>query len=83
MDTRLCDAAFALADQADMLVCECTFAETEAGFARDYGHLYGPAGRLDRGGGRRAAARSHAFLAALRNRRNRATGGRSSVRIRR
>ena len=39
MDTRLCDAAFALADQADMLVCECTFAETEAGLARDYGHL--------------------------------------------
>ena len=39
MDTRLCDAAFVLADQADMLVCECTFAETEAGLARDYGHL--------------------------------------------
>ena len=39
MDTRLCDAAFALADQADMLVCESTFAETEAALARDYGHL--------------------------------------------
>ncbi len=39
MDTRLCDAAFALAYQADMLVCESTFAETEAGLARDYGHL--------------------------------------------
>src|SRR4029077_8458047 len=30
MDTRLCDAAFALADRADMLVCESTFANTEA-----------------------------------------------------
>ena len=39
MDTRLCDAAFALADQADMLVCESTFADTEAALARDYGHL--------------------------------------------
>ncbi len=39
MDTRLCDAAFALADQADILVCECTFAETEAALARDHGHL--------------------------------------------
>ena len=29
MDTRLCDAAFALADQADMLVCESTFANAE------------------------------------------------------
>ena len=39
MDTRLCDAAFALADQADMLVCESTFAGTEAALAREYGHL--------------------------------------------
>jgi ribonuclease Z len=39
MDTRLCDAAFALAEQADMLVCESTFADTEAALARDYGHL--------------------------------------------
>jgi ribonuclease Z len=39
MDTRLCDAAFALADQADMLICEATFADTEAGLAREYGHL--------------------------------------------
>jgi ribonuclease Z len=39
MDTRLCDAAFALADQADMLVCESTFADTEAALARDCGHL--------------------------------------------
>jgi ribonuclease Z len=39
MDTRLCDAAFELADQADMLVCESTFADAEAALARDYGHL--------------------------------------------
>ena len=53
MDTRLCDAAFALADQADILVCECTFAETEAGFARDYGHLTArQAGRIAAEAGR-------------------------------
>jgi ribonuclease Z len=47
MDTRLCDAAFALADQADMLVCEATFADTEAALAREYGHLTaGQAGRI-------------------------------------
>jgi ribonuclease Z len=39
MDTRLCDAAFALADRADMLICEATFADTEASLAREYGHL--------------------------------------------
>jgi ribonuclease Z len=33
MDTRLCDAAFALADGADMLVCESTFADAEAALA--------------------------------------------------
>jgi len=47
MDTRLCDAAFALAEQADMLVCESTFAEAEAGLAREYGHLTaGQAGQI-------------------------------------
>jgi ribonuclease Z len=39
MDTRLCDATFELADDADMVVCESTFADTEAGLAREYGHL--------------------------------------------
>jgi ribonuclease Z len=39
MDTRLCDGAFALAAGADMLICEATFADAEAGLARDYGHL--------------------------------------------
>ena len=47
MDTRLCDAAFALADRADLLVCESTFAEPEAALAREYGHLTaGQAGRI-------------------------------------
>ena len=39
MDTGLCEAAFELADQADMLVCESTFADAEAALAREYGHL--------------------------------------------
>jgi ribonuclease Z len=39
MDTRLCDAAFELADQADMVVCESTFADAEAALAREWGHL--------------------------------------------
>ena len=47
MDTRLCDAAFALADQADMLVCESTFADADAALACEYGHLTaGQAGRI-------------------------------------
>jgi ribonuclease Z len=47
MDTRLCDAAFELADGADLLVCESTFADAEAALARDYGHLTAPeAGRI-------------------------------------
>ncbi len=60
MDTRLCDAAFALADQADMLVCECTFAETEAGLARDYGHLTArQAGRIAAEAGARLLVLTH------------------------
>ena len=60
MDTRLCDAAFALADQADMLVCECTFAETEAGLARDYGHLTArQAGRIAAEAGARLLILTH------------------------
>ena len=39
MDTGLCDAAFELADRADMLVCESTFADAEAALAREYRHL--------------------------------------------
>lgn len=39
MDTRLCDAVYALADGADMLVIEATFLEQDAELAREYGHL--------------------------------------------
>jgi len=43
IDTQLCDAAFALADGADMVVCESIFADAEAALARECGHL--PLGR--------------------------------------
>jgi ribonuclease Z len=39
MDTRLCDSVFALADGADMLVIESTFASTETDLATRFGHL--------------------------------------------
>ena len=60
MDTRLCDAAFALADQADMLVCESTFADTEAALAQDYGHLTArQAGRIAAEAGARLLVLTH------------------------
>jgi ribonuclease Z len=60
MDTRLCDAAFALADGADMLVCESTFADTEAALAYDYGHLTaGQAGRIAAESGARLLVLTH------------------------
>ncbi|MGC9670378.1 ribonuclease Z [Planosporangium sp. 12N6] len=39
MDTRLCDAVYALAEGADLLVIESTFLHTEAALAAEYGHL--------------------------------------------
>ena len=39
MDTRVCDGALALADGADLLVCESTFLECDADLAAAYGHL--------------------------------------------
>jgi ribonuclease Z len=39
MDTRLCDGAFELAEGADLLVCESTYLDRDAGLARDHGHL--------------------------------------------
>jgi ribonuclease Z len=60
MDTRLCDAAFALADRADMLVCESTFSDAEAGLAREYGHLTaGQAGRIAAESGARLLVLTH------------------------
>jgi len=60
MDTRLCDAAFALADRADMLVCESTFANAEAALARNYGHLTaGQAGQIAAQAGARLLVLTH------------------------
>lgn len=39
MDTRLCDAVYALAEGADMLVIESTFLDADAELANAYGHL--------------------------------------------
>ena len=39
MDTRLCDAVYALADGADLLVIEATFLTQDAELADRYGHL--------------------------------------------
>ena len=39
MDTRLCDAVYALAEDADMLVIESTFLAEDTRLARDFGHL--------------------------------------------
>lgn len=39
MDTRLCDAVYALADAVDMLVIEATFLDEDAELATRYGHL--------------------------------------------
>jgi ribonuclease Z len=39
MDTALCDAVWALADGADLLVIESTFLDRDADLAREYGHL--------------------------------------------
>jgi ribonuclease Z len=60
MDTRLCDAAFALADRADMVVCESTFAHSEAALARDFGHLTaGQAGQIAAQAGARLLVLTH------------------------
>jgi ribonuclease Z len=39
MDTRLCDAVYALADGVDLLVIESTFLSEDESLARTYGHL--------------------------------------------
>ncbi len=39
MDTRLCDAVYALADGADLLVIEATFLSEDTHLATRYGHL--------------------------------------------
>ncbi|HWG00244.1 MAG TPA: ribonuclease Z [Trebonia sp.] len=60
MDTRLCAAAFALADQADMLVCEATFADADARLADEWGHLTArQAGRIAQEAGARTLVLTH------------------------
>jgi ribonuclease Z len=60
MDTRLCDAAFELAADADMLVCEATFLSSDAALADDYGHLTaGQAGRIAADAGARLLVLTH------------------------
>ena len=39
MDTRLCDAVYALAEGADLLVIESTFLDEDATLATTFGHL--------------------------------------------
>ncbi|MFJ4845099.1 ribonuclease Z [Streptomyces sp. NPDC088733] len=39
MDTRLCDAVYALADGCDLLVIESTFLDEDASLAEEHGHL--------------------------------------------
>ena len=60
MDTRLCDAAFELADGADMLVCESTFCDADSALASEYGHLTaGQAGRIAAEAGARLLVLTH------------------------
>jgi len=60
MDTRLCDAAFELAEDADLLVCESTFADADAALADDYGHLTaGQAGQIAAAAGARRLVLTH------------------------
>jgi ribonuclease Z len=60
MDTRPCDGALALADGADLLVCESTFLEADAGLAAAYGHLTaGQAARLALEAGARRLVLTH------------------------
>jgi ribonuclease Z len=60
MDTGLCDGAFTLAEGADLLVCESTFAASEAALAREYQHLTaGQAGRIAAEAGARRLVLTH------------------------
>jgi len=60
MDTRLCDGAFELAERADLLVCEATFADADARLAWEFGHLTaGQAGRLAAEAGARRLVLTH------------------------
>ena len=60
MDTGLCGAALELAREADLLVCEATFAEADAELAARYRHLTAAqAGRLAAESGARRLVITH------------------------
>lgn len=60
MDTALCDAAFELADDADLLVIESTFANADQSLAEHYGHLTaGQAGQVAAAAGVRRLVLTH------------------------
>ncbi|MFC8190643.1 ribonuclease Z [Cellulomonas sp. NPDC057328] len=60
MDTAVCDGAAELADAADLLLAESTFADADAGLAEAYLHLTaGQAGALAAAGGVRTLVLSH------------------------
>ena len=60
MDTALCDAAFELAADADLLVCEATFLNADADLAARYKHLTaGQAGRIAAEAGARRLVLTH------------------------
>jgi ribonuclease Z len=60
LDTRLCDAAFTLAEGVDLLVCESTYTHTETREARAHGHLTaGQAGRIAAEAGARMLVLTH------------------------
>ncbi|MEY8037787.1 ribonuclease Z [Saccharopolyspora cebuensis] len=60
MDTRLCDAAFALAEGADLLVAEATFLAEDARLAEQYRHLTAAqAGRIAAESGVRTLVLTH------------------------
>ena len=60
MDTRLCENAFALADGADLVVCEATFLDADAELAPAYGHLTArQAGQIAAESGVRTLVLSH------------------------
>jgi ribonuclease Z len=60
MDTRLCDAAFELAEDADLLVCESTFSAADERLAAEYGHLTtAQAGRIASEAGARLLVLTH------------------------
>ena len=60
MDTEVCGGAEELADRADLLLVECTFADEAADLAREYRHLTaGQAGALGAAGGAGTVVLTH------------------------